>query len=126
MSSNLDEFQKRLERIAKGIPEVCQEIANEMAGEVEKRTKRTTPFLTGRLKRAWRIRKNPKLGNTYSTDVVNNVEYAPYVEYGHRTANHRGFVPGFFMMTRALDEVDQFKAGIMAKKFREFVLKQGW
>ena len=28
-------------------------------------------------------------GDTYVVEIVNPVEYASYVEYGHRTANHK-------------------------------------
>ena len=31
-------------------------------------------------------------GDTYVIEIVNPVEYASYVEYGHRTANHSGWV----------------------------------
>ena len=38
-------------------------------------------------------------GGSYIIEIVNPVEYASYVEYGHRTADHNGWVSGHFMMT---------------------------
>lgn len=40
-----------------------------------------------------------KNGDLYEIEIINPVEYASYVEYGHRTSNHSGWVPGRFMMT---------------------------
>ena len=40
-----------------------------------------------------------KQGDAYVVTIENSALYASYVEYGHRTANHKGWVPGQLMLT---------------------------
>ena len=46
-----------------------------------------------------------RVGNISTIEIVNPVEYASYVENGHRTANHKGWIQGKFMLKRSADEV---------------------
>lgn len=46
----------------------------------------------GTLRRGWTIGPITKEGNTYKVDIINPVEYASYVEYGHRQEPGR-YVP---------------------------------
>nr|WP_308742100.1 HK97 gp10 family phage protein [uncultured Anaerocolumna sp.] len=55
-------------------------------------------------------------GNTYVIEIVNPVEYASYVEYGHRTANHKGWVQGKFMLTISEQEIENAAPAILEKK----------
>lgn len=57
-----------------------------------------------------------KNGNTYTIEVINPVEYAMYVEYGHRTPNGQGWVSGRFMMTISADEVETAVPRIIERK----------
>ena len=54
-------------------------------------------------------------------EIVNPVEYASYVEYGHRTANHKGWVRGHFMMTISEQELQTIAPQILEKRIREFL-----
>ena len=58
-------------------------------------------------------------GDTYAIEIVNPVEYASYVEYGHRTANHNGWVMGHFMMTISEQELQTIAPQILEKRIRE-------
>lgn len=62
----------------------------------------------GTLRRGWQI--DPNVVKTsegaYSVTVYNPVEYASYVEYGHRTRNHSGWVEGQFFMTNSAKEIE--------------------
>ena len=62
-----------------------------------------------------------KKGNVYEIEVINPVEYASYVEYGHRTRNHQGWVPGRFMMTISADEVEQLAPKLIEKKLMKLL-----
>ena len=53
--------------------------------------------------------------------MKNPIEYASYVEYGHRTANHQGWVPGQFMMTISEQEIQQSAPGILENKIKKFL-----
>lgn len=60
-------------------------------------------------------------GTTYVIEITNPVNYAPYVEYGHRTANHKGWVEGQFMLTISENELQGQMAGILEKKIANFL-----
>lgn len=62
-----------------------------------------------------------KKGNNYEIEVINPVNYAMYVEYGHRTRNHQGWVPGRFMMTISADEVEQQAPKIIERKLMKLL-----
>lgn len=53
-------------------------------------------------------------------EIINPVEYASYVEYGHRTANHTGWVKGRFMMTIAEQEIRQATPAMLERKIMKF------
>ena len=55
-------------------------------------------------------------GGAYVVNISNPVKYAPYVEYGHRKRNHKGWVRGKFMMTISENELKQVTPAILEKK----------
>lgn len=55
-------------------------------------------------------------GDAYVIEIINPVEYASYVEFGHRTANHKGWVNGQFMLTISEQEIQQAAPAIIEKK----------
>ena len=60
-------------------------------------------------------------GNMLVIEIVNPVEYASYVEFGHRTANHRGWVPGQFMLTISEREIQQIAPKVLKTKIKKFL-----
>lgn len=44
-----------------------------------------------------------KSGSGYLMEIINPVEYASWVEFGHRTPDHKGWVEGRFMLTASED-----------------------
>jgi hypothetical protein len=60
-------------------------------------------------------------GDTYVIEIVNPVEYASYVEYGHRTSNHKGWVKGQFMMTISEQELEQIAPKVLENKLKKFL-----
>lgn len=60
-------------------------------------------------------------GDTYVIEIVNPVEYASYVEYGHRTANHSGWVRGHFMMTISEQELQKIAPKILENKIKKYL-----
>ena len=55
-------------------------------------------------------------GDAYVIEIINPVEYASYVEFGHRTANHKGWVNGRFMLTISEQEIQKATPAIIEKK----------
>lgn len=75
----------------------------------------------GTLRRGWSTSKAlnvSKKGNNYVIDIINPVEYASYVEYGHRTRNHTGWVEGRFMLTISTQEVENITPKILERRLK--------
>lgn len=62
-----------------------------------------------------------KVGSDYVIEIINPVEYASYVEFGHRTRNHRGWVEGQFMLTISEDEIRNSAPKILEKKLNDYL-----
>ena len=125
----LRELQKQLEGM-KDSEELMQDCAKELAKRLMKLAKDRTPVrqypsgsgkVGGTLRRGWKTGEIEKIGNTYRIEVINPVEYASYVEYGHRTRNHAGWVNGRFMMTISANEIEQSAPKILEKKILRYL-----
>ena len=100
----LDELVKVLEKATTKVPNAKRQFLAKEAGIIRGRTMKNTPVDTGLLRGSWR--QTPVKGNLVT--IYNNVEYAPFVEKGHRV-KIRGkftgtFVPGRHMLRKAVDE----------------------
>lgn len=60
-------------------------------------------------------------GNTFRVVIINPVEYAAYVEYGHRKRNHQGWVPGKLMLTVSETELRAVTPQILERKIKKFL-----
>ncbi|MDU4726392.1 HK97 gp10 family phage protein [Clostridium sp.] len=73
----------------------------------------------GWLRRSWRVTRANKSKKGVSKTIYNNVDYAAYVNYGHRVVNKLGetigWVKGKFMLEKAIKRVDKE----MVKSFKE-------
>ena len=59
------------------------------------------------------------LGDVYVIEIINPVEYASYVEFGHRTRNHEGWVEGHFMLTISEQEIERDAPKILENKLKK-------
>lgn len=57
-----------------------------------------------------------KTGTNYRITVVNPVEYASYVEFGHRTAGGSGWVQGQYFLTISENELNKHAPEIIERK----------
>lgn len=142
-----DELLKLKEQIEKfGDPtqtnmflESCaKELAARLLAKVIKRTPvgqypKGSGKTGGTLRRGWTGEKSSnatayansltvnKVGNDYVIEIINPVEYASYVEFGHRTRNHKGWVEGKFMLTISEDEIRRSAPKILEKKLNNYL-----
>ncbi|MBR5584087.1 MAG: HK97 gp10 family phage protein [Lachnospiraceae bacterium] len=58
-------------------------------------------------------------GDSYVIEIINPVEYASYVEYGHRTRSGDGWVEGKFMLTVSEQEVQTDAPKILENKLKK-------
>jgi hypothetical protein len=89
-------------------------------------------YTGGHLRRSWTVGEVRKVGDTYEIDVLNPVEYAPYVEFGHRQTPGRyvpalgkplvkGWVNGKFMLTVSELELQADAPRILINKLKKFM-----
>ncbi len=55
-----------------------------------------------------------KSGNTYTVEIINPVEYASYVEFGHRTVNG-GWVEGQHMLTFSEEKLKKVAPSVLER-----------
>lgn len=119
--SELKKFAEHLEKQEIKAKAMIERCINDLGAEVLARAKLRTPVDTGNLEKAWTISSIKRVGNYYKVIVSNNLEYAAYVEYGHRTANHKKWVPGKFMLTISAKEVDKLTPAILERRVKRFL-----
>lgn len=118
----LKAFERKLAKLATADYEkFCEDCAKELAARLLGKVIRRTPVDKGTLRRGWTIGQVKKSGTAYEIEVINNIEYAQYVEFGHRTSNHQGWVNGRFMMTISADQIDQQAPAILEKKLMKML-----
>lgn len=146
----LKRVQEKLQRLAEtDFDRVCRELSQELAQRLLAKTIRRTPvgikpgyataetldtywsgYVGGRLRRGWTVGDVIKNGSTYEVEIINPVEYASYVEYGHRQRPgryvpqigktlKRGWVPGRFMLTISERELEVDGPKIIEKRVME-------
>lgn len=99
-----------------------QEFVLEMAYRAERKIKRRTPVDKGQLRRAWTVGQVQRRGNSYVVEIINNTEYASFVEYGHRTGKYlTGWVEGRFMMTVSMKEIERELPRLLERKQHELI-----
>lgn len=138
----LKRLQKKMEKLAQAdFDKFCEEAAKELAARLLAKVIKRTPVDDGVLRRGWTARTESeangggntnvtayaeslivrKVGNTYEIEIINPVNYAAYVEFGHRTANHAGWVNGRFMLTISEQELEAQAPKILEKKLMKFL-----
>lgn len=79
----------------------------------------------GTLRRGWTTEPINVMSNTHRIEIINQVFYASYVEYGHRKVNNKGWVKGHFMMTDSVHELDAQAGAIVQRKLDKFLKDEG-
>lgn len=110
--------------------EFMKDCAKELAARLLRMVVQRTPADTGTLRRAWTAGTSSEgyansvqvnhSGNVYETAITNPMEYASYVEYGHRTPNHKGWVPGKFMMKISEEELERIAPAILEQRIYRY------
>ena len=131
-ASDLQKFQKQLNQLQESTETFVELCAKELAARLLRKVIERTPVghyseksgkKGGTLRRGWTVSEIRQQGKLYTVDVANIVEYASYVEFGHRTPNHQGWVPGRFMLTISEEELQQIAPKVLESKIRK-ILKE--
>lgn len=130
--SELQAFADSLQTMTNNMSEImdlcAKELAQHLIGKVIKRTpvgvhSKKSGKKGGTLKKGWSQDGKYKIYHSPSAcliEIKNPIEYASYVEYGHRTVNG-GWVPGQLMMTISADEIQRDGPAILEKKIKKWM-----
>ena len=140
--SDLENFKKNIEKslgsqqVNDFIESCAKELAARLLAKVIKRTPvgqypKSSGKKGGTLRRGWTGEKSQSgaayantlkvihMGNTYVIEIINPVNYASYVEFGHRTRGGDGWVEGKFMLTISEQEVQAAAPKILEAKLKK-------
>lgn len=140
--SQVEEFGDKLEQLAEDtraafFQSAARELAARLLAEAIQRTPVNKEGGGGTLRRGWTAGQDvsptafadalgvQQVGNDFVITVTNEVYYAVYVEYGHRTRKRkdgsRGFVEGQFMLKTAMETVDRNSRAVLEKKLEAWL-----
>lgn len=137
----LKDFEKKLKSMKDPdvfVESCAKELAARLLAKVIKRTPvgdypKSSGKKGGTLRRGWTGEKRASasayvdsltvhhFGDTYVIEIVNPVEYASYVEYGHRTPDHKGWAMGKFMMTISEQELQEIAPKVLERKVKKYM-----
>lgn len=149
-SKSLKQFEEHLKNLKeKELDSFLESCVKELAARLLTRVKKLTPAgvyphsgkVGGTLRRGWTSKTyeeaksggNKKVteyvntleiehvGSNFTIEVKNPVEYATYVEYGHRTRDHKGWVKGKFMLTISEQEIESIAPKVLEAKLKTFL-----
>ncbi len=116
-------FVKQFDTAAQGkaVAKIMNESMKKAIVLVMNGVKGRTPTDTGALRRGWYAGQIKSTGKSVSVDISNYKEYAPHIEYGHRTRGGGGFVPGQYMLTNTIKEVQSQFEQIAANALEQYL-----
>ena len=139
----LKDLKRKLEILEKQKAEEFMEAcAKELAARLLAKVIKRTPIgqypsgsgkVGGTLRRGWTAGKNQNaisyaqslqiqhVGDVYKIVITNPVDYASYVEFGHRTRNHKGWVEGKFMLTISEQEIQTIAPRVLENKIKKLL-----
>lgn len=126
---NYKELQEMYKSYASAVDDLEQFIVDfllENAKWVLSQTIDRTPVDTGHLRRSWRITNVYRLSSgNIGFVLMNDADYASYVENGHATRNRKSWVEGYYMATISLTELEERLPRRFDKKFAIFLAEHG-
>lgn len=135
------EFNDKMKKLSeKEIDLFISACAKELAARLLAKVIKRTPVgqypsgsgkVGGTLRRGWTAGKSASAyvdtltikhtGNEYVIEITNPVEYASYVENGHRTRDHKGWVTGKFMLAISEQEIQTATPAILERKIEKML-----
>ena len=146
-ASDLKKLQKQLNKIQAGdvdafVEGCAKELAARLLAKVIKRTPvgdypKSSGKKGGTLRRGWTSQQSGSAsggvkgyvdslkinhyGGFLVIEIVNPVEYASYVEFGHRAADHEGWVQGRFMLSISEQEIQEIAPNVLEAKIKKYL-----
>lgn len=104
-------FEQVFSQYQKQVEERAKKFLKDEADRAIAFTKKLTPVDTGTLRSNFFRTKVKVDKSVYSIEIINNINYAVPVEYGHNTRRSRTkksnvrWIKGFFMLKQGIDKV---------------------
>lgn len=127
----LERFKDDLKKMVDGNDRFIEKLAKELAARLLSMLIKATPKKTGFLKDNWYVVIN-KISGGYEAEVINNTNYASYVNYGHRQTPGRyvptigrklkkGWVDGKFFIELSVAELRTISEPLLKKRLKEYL-----
>ena len=130
--SQLEKFVKDMKITEKDFNKFLEDFLFRMALEVLRKTRPKTPKDTGALRNAWTLGSITSSGRDISIEILNPMEYATDIEYGHRlvagTGEKKvevGWYEGKFMLKTSIDNVQSKMPAAYDIAFKKFCKQHG-
>ena len=114
----IDNFLKGIDNIQNNFHGDLQRLIEKHGGILLRNTKMKTPVDTGQLRRSWELEK----GDLY-VKLYNNVEYAQFVEFGHRTRGGKSYVEGVYMLKKTFEKTEEKFTNDLEKLLKKYGFK---
>ena len=126
--SGLDKFVNSMKVTRNEYNLFLRDLLVEMAERILARVKPRTPVDTGELRRSWELGELHGSGKNFEIEILNGMEYATEIEYGHRIVVNNtevGWYNGRFMLKISIDEVEKQIPARYEKEFKTFCQERG-
>ena len=130
--SGFEKMQKQYQNLAKDFEGFLRDFLIQMAERILAKTKPKTPVDTGALKSAWTLGDIYGSGRDLYIEILNPMEYATEIEYGHRIVagsgadkHEVGWYDGHFMLKTSIDEIERQMPARFEAQFRAFCKAHG-
>lgn len=147
--SQFEKFCKNWQDTCKDFDDFLRKFLLEMAQRAINDIKKNTPVDTGALRNTWAAgnaavqvgRTNDQkvsafeqeatiesvkvVGDSLEITIFNAMEYASFVEFGHRNWLNNSWVDGYFMMTIGIDKIQQQIPARFQKAFQNYLMDKG-
>ena len=115
----IGQYRKELKAMLSDISEIDDRVLTKAVNKGVRAVKQNTPVDTGMMRKSWKSTPLRHAKNEVSKSIANYMDYASYVNDGHRVVSKKGvtvgFVKGHYMLERANETVDTE----LAKEFKK-------
>lgn len=125
--SELKAYNRAVKYFADDFNSFLKKFLIEMAERVLARVKPRTPVISGNLKRGWELGDIRGEGKYLSIEILNGMDYATDVEYGHRVVRNGveiGWAEGRYMLKISIDEIKRQMPARYQSEFKQFCLEK--
>lgn len=123
-----EKLQKNLQTLSgPEVDKLMKECVNGLTVAFIRGVKQKTPVDTGALRGEWDFAAKAPITEThvgFQRVVTNSLEYASYVEYGHRTRGGKGWVEGRHMARDTANHVEAKAPEYLDLKVTKFIAKK--